>query len=58
MRGVEIDFVVVFGPIIVWFSCMDRSSLGFSAGIAIDLFFYAGRKDLFLLWGSIDLFFE
>ena len=43
LRRIEIDFVV-FGPIIVWFSCMDRYRLGFSASNAIDLFFCAGRK--------------
>ena len=43
-RGVEIDFVVVFGPTTFWFSCMDRNLLGFSAGIAIETFFLCGPK--------------
>ena len=55
LRRIEIDFVV-FGPIIVWFSCMDRNSLGFSPGIAIDLFVLSGPKmTFFKTWRSIDL---
>ena len=42
--GGEIDVVVVFGPIMVWSSCMDRNGLGFSAGIANFFFFCVGRK--------------
>ena len=40
---VEIDFVFVCMPV-VKFACMDRTSLGFVAGIATESFFCAGRK--------------
>ena len=39
MRGVEIDFGFVCGPIMTWFYFMDRKWLGFSVGIEIDLVF-------------------
>lgn len=47
VRGVEIDFCVVFGPIIVRFSSTDRNKLGFSAGSAF--FFFCVRAESSLI---------
>ena len=56
VRGVETDFVV-FGPIIVRGSCMDRDWLGFSSGIAIDFLFVRVGNVLFQTCRWIDLVF-
>ena len=42
--GVETDFVFVCMPVVMSFSSMDRNSLGFGAGIAIDLYFWCRAK--------------
>ena len=55
MLGVEINFLVVFGPIIDWFWCMDRNWFGFGAGIAIGFFFVRAENDFLLKWRSIVL---
>ena len=36
--------LVVFGPVNVWFSCMDWNLLGLSVGIVIDMFLLCGPK--------------
>ena len=54
---VEIDFVFVCMPV-VKFACMDRTSLGFVAGIATDLFLFVRvENDLLSMWRSTDLVF-
>ena len=57
-RGVEIDFVVVFGPTTFWFSCMDRNLLFVLVlGSRLTRFSVRAENELFLMWRLIGLFF-
>ena len=56
VRGGEIGFIVVVGPITVCFSYIDRNWLGFTVGIAVYLIFLCGMKMTCFHW-STDLVF-
>ena len=58
MVGVEIDLVLVFGAIIIWFSCMDRNLLFVLVlGSRLTRFSVRAENELFLMWRLIGLFF-